>query len=152
MKQGNLEDNAPPSTHQRLFRLSCPPPSPRVPAPGRPPPRPGASGAGAAGRQLMSFSRFFREFPPPGMCRGRPLRRCAPTNAPTAPAVRCCRSAPSSETLPRFPTPAPLRRHLPASGGGGCPPCDFFPGLSPKSAKSGYCSASATDNIHRQKE
>ena len=48
--------------------------------------------------------------PPPGMCRGRPLRRCAPPNAPTAPAVRCCRSAPSSETLPRFPTPAPLRR------------------------------------------
>lgn len=68
-----------------------------------------SSCAGAAGRQLMSLSRSFREFPP-GMCRGRPLRRCAPPNAPTAPAVRCCRSAPSSESLPRFPTPAPLRR------------------------------------------
>ena len=75
---------------------------------------------GAAGRQQMSLSRSFREFPPPGMCRGRPLRRCAPPNAPTAPAVRCCRSTPSSETPPRFPTP--LRRHRPASGGGGHPP------------------------------
>ena len=77
---------------------------------------------GAAGRQQMSLSRSFREFPPPGMCRGRPLRRCAPPNAPTAPAVRCCRSTPSSETLPRFPTPSSLRRHRPASGGGGHPP------------------------------
>ena len=55
------------------------------------------------------------------MCRGRPLRRCAPPNAPTAPAVRYCSSAQSSETLPRFLTPAPLRRHRPASGGGGHP-------------------------------
>ena len=90
--------------------------------------------------------------PPPGMCRGRPLRRCAPPNAPTAPAVRCCRSTPSSETPPRFPTPDALAPPSPGFGRRRTPTREKHLRLSPKSANSGYCSASAPDIIHRQKE
>ena len=90
--------------------------------------------------------------PPRGMCRGRPLRRCAPPNAPTDPAVRCCRSTPSSETPPRFPTPDALAPPSPGFGRRRTPTREKHLRLSPKSANSGYCSASAPDIIHRQKE
>ena len=56
--------------------------------------------------------------------------------------LECCRAF-------RRPTPAPPS---PCFGRRRMPPRKKHLGLSPKSATSGYCSSSAPDNIHRQKE
>ena len=56
--------------------------------------------------------------------------------------LECCRAC-------RRPRPCAAIARLRAEADA---PREFFRSLAPKSANSGYCSASAPDNIHRQKE
>ena len=108
-----------------------------------------SSCAGAAGRQLMSLSRSFREFPPGDVSRAALEALRAPECSDGS---RCALLQVYAVLGDAAALPDALAPPSPGFGRRRTPTREKHLRLSPKSANSGYCSASAPDIIHRQKE
>ena len=105
---------------------------------------------GAAGRQQMSLSRSFRESPPPGDVSRAALEALRAPECSDG--SRCALLQVYAVLGDAAALPDALAPPSPGFGRRRTPTREKHLRLSPKSANSGYCSASAPDIIHRQKE